>query len=85
MRRTCKIPVVCDFSDAAWAAQTAEVVDLLQIPAYLCRQTHILKAAGETGRPLHVKKGQFMAPWDMAAVALILCGSALIILVGRTA
>jgi len=65
VRSTYKVPVVSDFSDAGWAAATAEVVDLLQIPAYLCRQTHVLKAAGETGRPLHVKKGQFMSPWNM--------------------
>ena len=50
------IPVVSDFSDPAWAKPTAEVVDLLQIPAYLCRQTSILKAAGETVRPLLLKK-----------------------------
>ncbi len=65
VRSAYKIPVVSDFSDAAWAARTAETVDMLQIPAYLCRQTHVLKAAGETGKPLHVKKGQFMSPWNM--------------------
>ena len=65
IRRTQKIPVVCDFSDAAWAERTAKIVDFLQIPAYLCRQTHILKAAGNTGRPVHLKKGQFMSPWNM--------------------
>jgi 2-dehydro-3-deoxyphosphooctonate aldolase (KDO 8-P synthase) len=65
VRSTYKVPVVCDFSDADWAAPTAKVVDFLQIPAYLCRQTHMLKAAGETGRPIHLKKGQFMSPWNM--------------------
>jgi len=59
------VPVVADFSDPSWAKPTAEVVDLLQIPAYLCRQTSILKAAGETIRPLLLKKGQFMSPWNM--------------------
>lgn len=59
------IPVVTDISDAAWAGPTAEVVDLLQIPAYLCRQTHLLKACAKTGKPLHIKKGQFMNPRNM--------------------
>ena len=65
VRQTQKVPVVCDFSDVAWAEKTAKVVDFVQIPAYLCRQTHILKAAGYTGRPVHLKKGQFMSPWNM--------------------
>ncbi|MAF49578.1 MAG: 3-deoxy-8-phosphooctulonate synthase [Rhodospirillales bacterium] len=60
-----KVPVVCDFSEADWAAPTGEVVDMVQVPAYLCRQTHILKSAGETGKPVHLKKGQFMSPWNM--------------------
>lgn len=59
------IPVVSDFSDAAWAKATGEVCDLVQIPAYLCRQTTILRAAAETKRPIHLKKGQFMSPWNM--------------------
>ncbi|NQV57731.1 MAG: 3-deoxy-8-phosphooctulonate synthase [Rhodospirillales bacterium] len=59
------VPVVCDFSDASWAAQTGAAVDMIQIPAYLCRQTHMLRAAGETGKPVHLKKGQFMSPWNM--------------------
>ena len=65
VRVTQGVPVVCDFSDAEWAAQTASVVDFIQIPAYLCRQTHVLLAAGETGKPVHLKKGQFMSPWNM--------------------
>ena len=60
-----KIPVVSDFSDSNWAQQTAEVCDLVQIPAYLCRQTSILKAAALTRKPIHLKKGQFMSPWNM--------------------
>jgi 2-dehydro-3-deoxyphosphooctonate aldolase (KDO 8-P synthase) len=59
------IPVVTDVSNAAWAEQTAEVVDILQIPAYLCRQTHLLRSCARTGKPLHVKKGQFMNPRNM--------------------
>jgi 2-dehydro-3-deoxyphosphooctonate aldolase (KDO 8-P synthase) len=59
------IPVVSDFSDSSWAKATGEVCDLVQIPAYLCRQTSILRAAAETGRPIHLKKGQFMSPWNM--------------------
>jgi len=60
-----KVPVVSDFSDAAWAKATGEVCDLIQVPAYLCRQTSILRAAAETKRPVHLKKGQFMSPWNM--------------------
>jgi len=59
------VPVVADFSDAAWAAATGEVCDMVQVPAYLCRQTSILRAAAQTGRPIHLKKGQFMSPWNM--------------------
>lgn len=59
------VPVVSDFSDPAWAAPTGEVCDMVQVPAYLCRQTSILKAAAATNRPIHLKKGQFMSPWNM--------------------
>lgn len=59
------LPVVSDFSNTEWAKPTGEVVDLLQIPAYFCRQTTMLRAAGETGKPVHLKKGQFMSPWNM--------------------
>jgi len=59
------IPVVSDFSDPSWAKDTGEVCDMVQIPAYLCRQTSILRAAAETNRPIHLKKGQFMSPWNM--------------------
>jgi 2-dehydro-3-deoxyphosphooctonate aldolase (KDO 8-P synthase) len=60
------IPVTSDFSNSAWAKATGEVCDLVQVPAYLCRQTTILTAAAETGRPIHLKKGQYMSPWNMA-------------------
>ncbi len=58
-------PVVSDFSNPAWAEPVGEVCDMVQVPAYLCRQTTILKGAAETGRPIHLKKGQFMSPWNM--------------------
>ena len=59
------VPVVSDFSDPSWGPATGEVCDMVQIPAYLCRQTSILRAAALTRRPVHVKKGQFMSPWNM--------------------
>ena len=65
IRKEFGVPVVSDFSDTSWAKATGEVCDLVQIPAYLCRQTSILRAAAETGRPIHLKKGQFMSPWNM--------------------
>lgn len=62
-------PVLTDVHTAADCAPVAEGVDVLQIPAFLCRQTDLLLAAGETGRAINVKKGQFLAPWDMSHVA----------------
>ena len=59
------VPVVSDFSDASWAKATGEVCDMVQVPAYLCRQSTILKAAAETQKPIHLKKGQYMSPWNM--------------------
>jgi 2-dehydro-3-deoxyphosphooctonate aldolase (KDO 8-P synthase) len=59
------LPVTTDVHDPAQAANAARVVDLLQIPAFLCRQTDLLLAAGEAGVAVNIKKGQFMAPWDM--------------------
>jgi len=61
-------PVITDVHDAAQCAAVAEVVDVLQIPAFLCRQTDLLIAAAQTGRAVNVKKGQFLAPWDMRNV-----------------
>jgi 2-dehydro-3-deoxyphosphooctonate aldolase (KDO 8-P synthase) len=61
--------VITDVHETTQCAPVAEVVDVLQIPAFLCRQTDLLLAAGETGRAVNVKKGQFLAPWDMANVA----------------
>jgi 2-dehydro-3-deoxyphosphooctonate aldolase (KDO 8-P synthase) len=65
IREKFSVPVVSDFSDPEWASATGEVCDLVQVPAYLCRQTSILRAAAKTGRPIHLKKGQFMSPWNM--------------------
>jgi 2-dehydro-3-deoxyphosphooctonate aldolase (KDO 8-P synthase) len=62
------LPVTTDVHESHQAAPIAEVVDLLQIPAFLARQTDLLEAAAATGRPVNVKKGQFMAPWDMTNV-----------------
>ncbi|MEM7547122.1 MAG: 3-deoxy-8-phosphooctulonate synthase [Pseudomonadota bacterium] len=62
-------PVLTDVHTAEQCAKVAEAVDVLQIPAFLCRQTDLLLAAGETGAAINVKKGQFLAPWDMHNVA----------------
>jgi 2-dehydro-3-deoxyphosphooctonate aldolase (KDO 8-P synthase) len=67
--RASGIPVLTDIHDAAQAREAATVVDVIQIPAFLCRQTDLLLAAGETGAVVNIKKGQFLAPWDMANVA----------------
>jgi len=63
------LPVLTDVHTAEQCAPAAEAVDVLQIPAFLCRQTDLLLAAGATGRVINVKKGQFLAPWDMTNVA----------------
>ena len=63
------MPVLTDIHDAEQARVAAGVVDVIQIPAFLCRQTDLLIAAGETGAVVNIKKGQFLAPWDMANVA----------------
>lgn len=62
------VPVLTDVHTEAQCAPVAEVADILQIPAFLCRQTDMLLAAGRTGAAINVKKGQFLAPWDMANV-----------------
>ena len=63
------VPILTDVHDASHCAPASEVCDILQIPAFLCRQTDLLLAAGETGAAINVKKGQFLAPWDMGNVA----------------
>ena len=69
VRQATGLPVLTDVHSAAHCAPVAAAVDVLQIPAFLCRQTDLLVAAGQTGKPINVKKGQFLAPWDMANVA----------------
>ena len=69
VRERFRIPVLTDVHATDQCEPAAEAVDILQIPAFLCRQTDLLVAAGETGRAVNVKKGQFLAPWDMAHVA----------------
>jgi 2-dehydro-3-deoxyphosphooctonate aldolase (KDO 8-P synthase) len=69
VRETSGLPVLTDIHSADQCAPVAEVVDVLQTPAFLCRQTDLLLAAGATGKPINVKKGQFLAPWDMQNVA----------------
>ncbi len=69
IRQTIGCPVLTDVHAAEQCAPAAQAVDVLQIPAFLCRQTDLLLAAGETGAAINVKKGQFLAPWDMEHVA----------------
>jgi 2-dehydro-3-deoxyphosphooctonate aldolase (KDO 8-P synthase) len=69
IRETYGCPVLTDVHDAGQCAKVGEAVDVLQIPAFLCRQTDLLIAAAKTGRAVNVKKGQFLAPWDMKNVA----------------
>lgn len=68
IRETVGVPVLTDVHLPEQCASVAEVVDVLQIPAFLCRQTDLLVAAAKTGRAVNIKKGQFLAPWDMAQV-----------------
>jgi 2-dehydro-3-deoxyphosphooctonate aldolase (KDO 8-P synthase) len=68
LRDSLGVPVLTDVHEPDQCAAIAEVVDILQIPAFLCRQTDLLVAAAKTGRVVNVKKGQFLAPWDMANV-----------------
>ena len=76
--RELKIPVTTDVHSPAEAEIAGEKIDMLQIPAFLCRQTDLLRAAAETGRTINVKKGQFLAPWDVRNIAekLIAFGNA---------
>jgi len=75
IRETYGLPVVTDIHEVAQCALVAEVVDVLQIPAFLCRQTDLLIAAAKTGRVVKIKKGQFLAPWDMKNVVTKVTGS----------
>ena len=75
IRETLGLPVVTDVHEAGQCAALAEVVDVLQIPAFLCRQTDLLIAAAKTGKVVKIKKGQFLAPWDMKNVVAKVVGS----------
>ena len=75
IRETLRLPVLTDIHEAVQCADVAQAVDVLQIPAFLCRQTDLLLAAAATGKVVNVKKGQFLAPWDMANVVAKITGS----------
>ena len=65
IRTEMQVPVISDIHDVSQVAPAAEVLDILQIPAFLCRQTDLLVAAAQSGKPVNLKKGQFVSPWDM--------------------
>ena len=75
IRESIGVPVLTDVHEREQCAAIAEAVDVLQIPAFLCRQTDLLVAAAETGRVVNVKKGQFLAPWDMKNVVAKVTGA----------
>jgi 2-dehydro-3-deoxyphosphooctonate aldolase (KDO 8-P synthase) len=75
VREKVGVPILTDVHEAQQCARVAEAVDVLQIPAFLCRQTDLLLAAAATGRVVNVKKGQFLAPWDMANVVAKVTGT----------
>jgi 2-dehydro-3-deoxyphosphooctonate aldolase (KDO 8-P synthase) len=75
LRESVGLPVITDVHEPDQCAAVAEAVDALQIPAFLCRQTDLLLAAAATGKPVNVKKGQFLAPWDMKNVVAKLVGA----------
>jgi 2-dehydro-3-deoxyphosphooctonate aldolase (KDO 8-P synthase) len=75
IRENLGLPVLTDVHEPPQCAYAAKAVDILQIPAFLCRQTDLLLAAAKTGRPVNVKKGQFLAPWDMANVVAKITGA----------
>ena len=75
IKESLKLPVLTDVHDIEQCVRAAQVVDVLQIPAFLCRQTDLLVAAAKTGKVVNVKKGQFLAPWDMKNVVTKLTGA----------
>ena len=75
VRETIGLPIITDVHEPEQCAPVAEAVDILQIPAFLCRQTDLLLAAAATGKPVNVKKGQFLAPWDMKNVVAKVVGA----------
>lgn len=87
IREDLQVPVVSDIHDYTQAEAAGEVLDIIQIPAFLCRQTDLLVAAAKTGKPINLKKGQFVSPWDMqnAVNKLREAGSTKVMLVERGA
>ena len=87
IRERTGLPVLTDVHEKEQCAPVAEIVDVLQIPAFLCRQTDLLLAAGATGKPINIKKGQFLAPWDIkhAAAKIASTGNEQILLCERGA
>lgn len=85
VKATLEVPVLTDVHSADQCAMAAEVVDIIQIPAFLCRQTDLLVAAAKTGAVVNIKKGQFLAPWDMQHVAdkLVQSGNSRVLLTER--
>jgi 2-dehydro-3-deoxyphosphooctonate aldolase (KDO 8-P synthase) len=75
IRETLGVPVLTDVHEREQCARVAQAADVLQIPAFLCRQTDLLVAAAKTGRPVNIKKGQFLAPWDMRHVVAKVTGA----------
>ena len=68
VRRQLQLPILTDVHDTSHVAEVASVVDVLQTPAFLCRQTDFIRAVAQSGKPVNIKKGQFLAPWDMKNV-----------------
>ncbi len=87
IREELQVPVISDIHDYTQAEAAGEVLDIIQIPAFLCRQTDLLVAAAKTGKPINVKKGQFVSPWDMVNVVNKLkeAGASSVMLVERGA
>ena len=75
VREKTGVPVITDVHEPEQCARVAQAVDVLQIPAFLCRQTDLLVAAAKTGKPVNIKKGQFLAPWDMGQVVAKVTGA----------
>jgi 2-dehydro-3-deoxyphosphooctonate aldolase (KDO 8-P synthase) len=75
IRETIGLPIITDVHEPEQCGPAAEAIDVLQIPAFLCRQTDLLLAAAATGKPVNVKKGQFLAPWDMKNVVAKIVGA----------
>lgn len=85
IRESLQVPVISDVHDVTQVEAAAEVLDIIQIPAFLCRQTDLLTAVSRTGKPINLKKGQFVSPWDMANAVGKICdgGTSKVMLVER--